>query len=314
MDHDVDRRDLDHPDVGEASRLQQLDEAGGRQQLAAEVRLEVLDARHDLARQRPAAFQALGEREPAESVSLVIARNDDERTLAVTLSATPSEVPTEIPERLGTKKAVPDEKDRWSEIRLVDEPNECLLREPPSGIEPVGLIVWLLPPGKIDQPEFDKTWGEWCDQRGFLLALPRPRNDGGWEFGEIETIRKLLESIVAKYDVDPQRIVVGGFQTGGSLAAAYAFLNRERIRGVALVDAVLPPRVQPRGNDPESRLEFLQVRFNGSRANGDMKSVRDRLREMRFPVVDQEQSAEAAPPDVKTVELILRWSDSLDRL
>jgi serine protease Do len=259
--------------------------------------------------------EAVAQRQPGQTVALAWDRGDEELTREVKLSFSPQQVPVEVPVRRPAKDADQmREEGRWTETRLADEPNECLLWEPAGDRRNNGLIMWLLPAGKIDRSALGKTWQKNCNDRGFLLALPRPSSEMAWEFAEIETIRKLLESITAEYRIDPHRVVIGGYQEGGSLAAAYAFTNRERIRGVALVDAMMPPRIQPRGNDPESRLEFLQVRYSTSRAAKAMLRDVDRLRDMRFPLIELEREGEVAPPDPGLAELMLRWADTLDRL
>jgi poly(3-hydroxybutyrate) depolymerase len=166
----------------------------------------------------------------------------------------------------------------------------------------------------VDQAEVGTTWGKHCDDRGMILVLPRPRKDSDWDLGDLETIRKQLESIMRDYTIDANRIVVGGYQAGGSMALAYGFMNRERVRGIAVVDAAVPPRVQPRGNDPETRLEFFLQTFADSKLSPSQERQIGQLREMKFPLVHQKRAGPAAPPDAGTVELLLRWSDTLDRI
>ena len=78
--------------------------------------------------------------------------------------------------------------------------------------------------------------------------------------------------------------------------------------------AIVPPRVQLRGNDPESRLEFLFVTFAESQSKKAAVRQINRLREMKFPVLSKAEAGAATRPTSELSEYVLRWSDSLDRL
>ena len=254
--------------------------------------------------------------EPGQEVPMTWKRQGEERQGRLRLASSPDQLPKEIPVRSWRQpvEVAADSAGHWSPRRLPDEPNECWVWDPDLPGARCGIFVWLAAPGAIDRDALQAIWSTPCRERSTLLMLPRPRDESGWDASSLDVIRRFLEAVMDDDPVDPHRIAVGGYQTGGSVAYAFAFEHRERTRGVAAVDAILPARLQLRGNDPESRLEFLQiVQGDSARAKG-MQKDNERLREMKFPVIQVSQPQESQTPDKESAATILRWLDSLDRL
>ena len=63
--------------------------------------------------------------------------------------------------------------------------------------------------------------------------------------------------VALTYSVDPVRVVVHGYESGGSLAFAAALRNRQMIRAVAAVEAA--PAGQPPESDPLDRFSVYMA-------------------------------------------------------
>jgi poly(3-hydroxybutyrate) depolymerase len=130
----------------------------------------------------------------------------------------------------------------------------------------------------------------------------------------VDFIRKVIDNVATNYNVDPRRIVVGGYQAGGAMAYLTAFGNRELIRGVAAVDMALPRGTQVPDNDPIEPLDFYVAFAEKSPQAARVEAGLKRLEEMKMPVAVNKLDGEARPlSDEETAELA-RWIDALDRI
>ncbi len=117
---------------------------------------------------------------------------------------------------------------------------------------PHGVVVWLHAPGGFKWPELLARWKPLCDRHDLILVAPKSADAARWNPGELALVDRLLAEVTTTYNVDPARVVVHGYEGGGSLAFMAALRNRDVIRAVAAVEAVLPG--QPPENDPLHRL------------------------------------------------------------
>jgi pimeloyl-ACP methyl ester carboxylesterase len=69
-----------------------------------------------------------------------------------------------------------------------------------------------------------------------------------WQPTEVEFIRKSLDDLISKYNIDRTRIVAQGSQAGGAMAWLTALNHRDLIRAVARLDTALPARAQVAAN------------------------------------------------------------------
>ena len=114
---------------------------------------------------------------------------------------------------------------------------------------PHALVVWLAPPGQFDKAEVEKRWKDLAEKFHLIVISPRPGEAGRWQPSEAAVVRKFIENISGRYNVDKNRVVLTGRQASGLLAWFTVLQNRNLIRGVAVVDAPLPARA-PVENDP----------------------------------------------------------------
>ena len=251
--------------------------------------------------------------EPGQDVSLTWRHKDKEQQGRARLTTHPDSLPGTIPLRpwpASGEAAAP----QWMQQRLPDEPNDCWVWDPGLPGARYGVLVWLAPPGPLDRDEIEATWSFPCREHSTLLVLPRPRDEAIWDPSSLDIIRRFLEAVIEDYPIDAQRIVIGGYQMGGSLAYAFSFEHRERVRGVVAVDAMLPSRLQLRGNDPQTRLEFFHLVYEGAARAGGMTQDLERLQAMKFPAIQLRRTGESQPPGRDEAATIVRWLDTLDRL
>jgi hypothetical protein len=200
-------------------------------------------------------------------------------------------------------------------IRLVEDQNECLAYVPENynaGV-PSGLVVWLHAPGGYEEQDVVDRWKGLCERYGLILLAPKAAKPERWMPDEAEFIRKTMDEVVKRYTIDPSRVVVHGYQGGGSMAWLVATGRREAVRGVSLVDTGLPPRGGFPETDPFQRLAIHFAGAPKSTRAAAVEAAIKRLREAKFPVtfttLDQARDLDATELDE-----LMRWVDTLDRI
>jgi S1-C subfamily serine protease len=178
-----------------------------------------------------------------------------------------------------------------------------------------GLVVWLHPPGKNKDTDFEDitdAWSDYCKENHLIMVCPKSENEAGWVPSEAEYVIAAIRDIQSIYTTDRERVVVHGLGVGGQMAMYLGFSNRDLIRGVATTGAVV---TQLKDNIARERLSFYL-------AGGDLdpliKSIADsrtQLQERRFPVVYREIKGRGREyfEDAQIREVV-RWIDSIDRL
>ncbi len=120
-----------------------------------------------------------------------------------------------------------------------------------------------------------------------------------------------MDDVLQKYHIDRSRIVVAGEDIGGGIAYLLAVQNRDLIRGVAAINAALPPGMTPPENDPVQRLAiFTTTAKQGSPA---VAAGIKHLREAKFPVTELDLGDAARPLTAVELAEFVRWIDTLDR-
>lgn len=267
--------------------------------------------------------EALSRSLPGDKVTFSCLRQSASITLQATLQRQSEKLDGDIPVREGWRSFIqgianPSRPLKQVDIVIPEEEGKCSLwiplPEEELGKYPLGLAIWLGPPGVIDEAAFQETWGPTCLERGIAILAPRPRHNDRWDSQDAEFIRKTLEHAIKRLGADTHRVVLIGDGVGGSMAYFYGFTFRQRTRGIAIVDATIPLRIELRGNDPENRLTFL-IGHRLNFANADaMKADAARLRGMRFPVVDLPIESPGSSLAAKEIMAILAWLDAIDRI
>lgn len=268
--------------------------------------------------------------EAGQKVSLSVIRGTETLAVEITATALPEEIPVDLPPAGAAASSAPPKPNEGKPgegkpgeapavgvvpIRLVEDKNECMAYVPSNydASNPSGLVVWLHAPGGYEEKDVVERWKALCERYGLILLAPKAAKPERWTPDEAEFIRKTMDEVSKRYTIDASRVVVHGYQGGGSMAWLVATGRRETVRGVSLVDAGPPPR----GNDPETDpFQRLAIHFAGTpkspRAT-TLEAAIKRLREAKFPVtfttLDQAR-------DLNDIELdeLLRWVDTLDRI
>lgn len=272
--------------------------------------------------------------EAGQKIALSVVRGSDTLSVEISATALPEDVPAELPSATGSSgaakpdnvKAVADKGNENAKqgeppavgvvpIRLVEDKNECLAYVPANydpGI-PSGLIVWLHAPGGYEEKDVVDRWQKLCERYGLILLAPKAAKPERWTPDEAEFIRKTMDEVSKRYTVDPSRVVVHGYQGGGSMAWLVATGRRETVRGVSVVDAGPPPRVNLPETDPFQRLAIHFAGTPKSPRAATLEAAIKRLRESKFPVTFTTLDEARDLNDVELDEL-MRWVDTLDRI
>jgi pimeloyl-ACP methyl ester carboxylesterase len=199
-------------------------------------------------------------------------------------------------------------------MKIPEFANESWAYVPRSGQDdvPLGIVVWLHGPGGFDWKELLALWRPLCDRHDLILIAPKAAAPAKWTPGELGLVERLLGQVIEKYDVDPARVVVCGQDSGGALAFAAAFRDREIIRAVAAVDAV--PAGQTPENEPPYRLAVYSASAHNSRLARSIETSVAAMRKMKVPVTTKNLGEATRALTTDELAELARWIDMLDRI
>ncbi len=84
-----------------------------------------------------------------------------------------------------------------------------------------GLLVWPHPASGNAQPEFD--W--WVQMGGpaskFILLCPQAR-ERSWKPNDRRFVEDSIDEVIERFDVDRERVFLGGHSSGGSSPSTWA--------------------------------------------------------------------------------------------
>ncbi|MCH5376980.1 MAG: PDZ domain-containing protein, partial [Planctomycetes bacterium] len=265
-----------------------------------------------------AALQVLANYEPQAEIDVQLQRQGETRDLKITLAGLPTEIPANPP--AAHQPFDPADVERPPvgavEIKLPEESNECVAYVPETYHPSIahGVVLWLTEPGKFDREKLIERWKPLCSRYDLILLAPQPADPARWQPTEVDFVRKSLDDLISKYNVDRNRIVTHGAQAGGAMAWLTALGNRNLVRAVAAIDSSLPARAQVPANDPIERLAIYTAYPKNSKLAGRIKAEIARLQEMKYPALVKELEDDARQlTDEQNAELT-RWIDALDRL
>jgi S1-C subfamily serine protease len=193
----------------------------------------------------------------------------------------------------------------------------------PEGYTPrvaCAVMVWLHPLGKgkeRDIEDFISIWATFCDDHNIILVCPPKEGMATWTATDSDYIAQCIRNTSATYTIDLRRVVAHGLGVGGEMALYMGFKERALIRGVAAIGAPMTSAMKERiSNQP---LTFFLVCGDKDRALDEVKDSAKRLKEARFPVLYREIKNMGheyldGKVGVPTLEELVRWLDSLDRM
>jgi serine protease Do len=179
-----------------------------------------------------------------------------------------------------------------------------------------GLVIWLHPVGKNkkqDVDDFTDTWEDYCKENHLILLGPKAENENGWVASESEFVQEAVRNVLANYTIDPKRVVAHGMGVGGQMAFYMGFHARDLVRGVATTGAALSS--QPKDRVQNEPVSFFLVAGGKDPLAKSVAESAAKLTENKFPVVHREIANMGHQYlDLKTLEELVRWIDSLDRI
>ncbi|HTN77268.1 MAG TPA: PDZ domain-containing protein, partial [Pirellulaceae bacterium] len=264
-----------------------------------------------------ALAEALAATQPGQQVAIKIRRDNNEQTMQATLGVQPLTVPAELP-RAHAELAVAENRPAIGtiEIKLPEEKNSAVGYIPTNYHPKVaqGLLLMLCEPGKFDRDEVIGRYKSLCEQHALILILARPTNGMSWDAGDVAFLRKTMDDVIAHYNVDRNRIAVGGYQSSGTMAYFTAFTNSDLIRAVIAIEAVLPQRLKPPENEPAKRWSIYTALATRSPQRSGIEANLKSLQAMKYPVVVHSTGQDARDLTTDELKEVGRWLDSLDRL
>jgi S1-C subfamily serine protease len=283
---------------------------------------------------------------PGQSLKVEVKRKAGKtETLTVKLIELPDAVPDRLPDNRSAKKALvrPGPKPRPKPGEKAPAPAPAPAKKPETGLMKkttpaadhtywvyvpdnydrnisYSVMVWLHPLGKNkekDIEDFVSSWENFCDDNNIILVCPQSDNPRGWTPGEAGFVMEAVRSMAAAYTVDQRRIVAHGMGVGGEMALYLGFQGRSMFRGVATVAASLGSN--PREKVPNQPLSFFLVVGGKDPAKAQVAATKEKLAKYKYPVVMREVANMGheyidGKAGVPTLEELVRWIDSLDRL
>jgi serine protease Do len=180
-----------------------------------------------------------------------------------------------------------------------------------------GLIVWLHPAergGGRDADDMVKVWERYCDAFNFIMIGPSAEGANGWVAGEAQGVMEDVRWVRGRYTIDPKRVIAHGQGVGGQMAYYLGFNQREVIRGVVPVGAVLASN--PKDPDPTKLVDFLVIAGAKDPLAAQIKEAPKKLAEKKYHALYREMTnsgKEYVTDDPPVFGDMVRWMETLDR-
>jgi serine protease Do len=199
-------------------------------------------------------------------------------------------------------------------LKIAEYPNEAFAYVPENYNPnvPYGLVVWLHGENGFDWEKVVASWKPLCERYDLILAAPKSVDSKKWSPRDVALVNQLIKQIDDKYNIDPLRVVVHGYESGGTLASFAAFRSREIIRAMAVVDA--PLTVVPQENDPQYRFAVYIAASGKSPAAKSIDKIITMLRDINIPMTVKKLGDEPRYLNAEELSELVRWFDMLDRI
>jgi len=256
--------------------------------------------------------------DPGQVMPLRIARGEQVLAVEPTLARQSAALPESLPPAYSA--GPPPAGDRPPvgivDIKIPEVANKCIAIVPDhySPARPCALLVWLHPPGKFSQEELASRWQKLGAEHDLIVLAPQSADEQRWVPTEIEFVRKTIDEVMRTYAVDPTRVVLHGYQAGGSMAYYVALLHRDVVRGVAPVAAPVPSRLAKPETDPVQPLVIYSVSSEKSGAASRIAAGVALLQKQGFPVLTRTLPGEERYLNEQELAELVRWIDALDRI
>jgi serine protease Do len=250
-------------------------------------------------------------------VEIEFRRGEETKRAKVKLGTMPEEVPGELPPAHGEIAPAEGEKQATGlvSIKIPEAANECFAYVPESynANVPHGILLWLHAPGGYKEDELAAAWKDHCAKHDLILLAPKSSDVLKWQRSELEFVRKALDDLASKYNIDRRRIVVAGAEGGGAMAYLFAFANREFAQGVAAIDAPLPSGTSIPPTDAVQRQAFFITTAKKAPAALQIQTTIQQLRAANYPVTVKDLGESSRQLTGEENAELARWIDALDR-
>jgi S1-C subfamily serine protease/dienelactone hydrolase len=291
---------------------------------------------------RDGLANVIGQIAPGTDIRLEVKRKGGNKTDIVTvkLDDTPDVVPAKLPDDASLKKALapkkplngqpppppPDKKDdpkKKVETGLIKITNDAKDRgywlyvpEDYDKNISYAFMIWLHPVGKTkddDIDDFKDTWEDYCSKNHIIMAGPKSENSTGWVASDADYVAQVARAVMSQYTIDKERVLVHGMGQGGQMGFYLGFHNRELVRGVATTGSVLTSQVKEKAAGRP--LSFFIVAGEKDPLAKAIAQGKKKLLDNKYPVILREiKDMGHQYLDLDTLEELVRWIDSLDRI
>lgn len=242
--------------------------------------------------------------DPGAVVELGISRHGRSSRRRITTAAMPAVVPAaDAFNAAGDGDPAAGSNDAAVVVRLegADVARPMLAVMPRDGTGPVGVLVYCAPPrGPLPDSEA-LAWKMAVARHGIAVVLPGSGDPQQWSIDDVPALRRGLAALHRKRPLDPGRIALAGAAAGGSFAWLAADRLGGMVRGVALLDAVLPRQAKISPAEPGRTRWVLLGPPEGDRARR-LEEDRARLVAAGIPLGDVVADGAGPPAD-----LLCRW-------
>lgn len=285
------------------------------------TRRDVVTAIGDVAVTSPSELlDQVGRLEPGQSASLTYLRDGTESSVEIKFSSIPEAIPAELPTANIPAPEPVDSDDAPATGRFTEtlpggnEEYWAYVPQQYNADYNYALLVWLHPAGDTMEASMMRLWQTHCDRRGIILLGPKATDISNWAPDEAEFVRGAAEQMIAKYSIDPARVIVHGHGAGGEFAWHVGFKFRELFQGVGASAA--PLREPPPDNDPDLRQQLHLLCWESDPAHPLVVQTAEALRQQfKFPVALSVSPGEG--PEYlseSALQQLVLWIDALDRI
>ncbi len=259
--------------------------------------------------------------EVGQKLSLKVQRGGKTLDLQVTLGPVWEALPAQpLPARFPDKPAPAEQGPPVGEqtIKLPQFPHEALLYVPEDyhPQRPHALLVWFHDSAGLEEQAWQQLLGQWkrlCRQHQVVLLAPRAKNPRRWSSrDDLAFVTQVIDHVLGQYRIDPLRVVLAGYDTGGRMAQHAAMQHRSVVTAVAVIEA--PLAVRPVEAEPVHPLSFYFAVSAESKHAASLQRTAARLRQMKHPVVLKQLPGKPRLLSAAEREELLRWIDTLDRI
>jgi len=266
---------------------------------------------------REEIIEALMEYEPDQVIDMEVIHEGKKESKKLTLGGLSGSLPpAALP--AAYEKPTPGKAEGLQigtvKLKIPEFPNDVFAYVPESYNPAVqyGLVVWLHGQGGFEWENILSNWKPLCDEHDLVLLAPKSADARRWTPREADLVNQLMRQIIRQYNIDPLRVAVHGHESGGTPASIIAIRNRETIRALAVVDALLA--VLPQENDPQYRFEVYIATSGKSPTGRSLEKALDKLRELKIPLTVKKLGDDSRYLNSEELAELARWIDMLDKL